>query len=79
MVVGITVIATATAQATEATGPLPVGEETTLSPARIAGQQTRQEPASVSSAGLRWFLRRARNVESRCNRGRNSALSVARR
>lgn len=79
MVGGITAIAMAAAEATEAVGLLQKGEETAVSPARIAGRQMRQEPASVSNAGFPWFLRYARNVESHCNRERNSAPSVAKR
>jgi len=48
--VGITVIAAATALATEAVALLLDGEKTTLSHAQVAGRRTRQGPVSASSA-----------------------------
>nr|WP_296339803.1 hypothetical protein [uncultured Acidovorax sp.] len=50
MAVGITVIAAATALATEAVALLLDGEKTTLSHAQVAGRRTRQGPVSASSA-----------------------------
>ncbi len=46
--------------------------------APTARHLTRQALASASSAGLRWFLRLARNAEPHCNRVRSFALSAAR-
>jgi hypothetical protein len=77
-VVGITVVGiTVVAVGTEAAGRQRAGGVAALL-APTARHLTRQALASASSAGLRWFLRLARNAEPHCNRVRSFALSAAR-
>ena len=71
-VVGITVVAVGT----EAVGLQREGGVMAALLAPTARHLTRQALASASSAGLRWFLRLARNVEPHCNRVRSFALSA---
>jgi DNA invertase Pin-like site-specific DNA recombinase len=78
-VVGITVVGiTVVAVGTEAAGRQRAGGVMAALLAPTARHLTRQALASASSAGLRWFLRLARNVEPHCNRVRSFALSAAR-